>query len=186
MIETVARAQSTDPKVRREAWAELYETYYTYVLGYILLRVHHKPQAEDLAHDVFVRALRSVDRWEWQGREFGAWLSTIARHIVADYYKSSYHRTRAAFAPEELNERIDVDRRVSPPAVLEMVELAEVLAAVLRGLTADQYEVLRLRYLEGLSIRDTALKMDRNEGAVKALAFRATRNAAQLLPDGYR
>jgi RNA polymerase sigma-70 factor (ECF subfamily) len=55
-----------------------------------------------------------------------------------------------------------------------------------RKLNPDQQECIQLRFLQGLSVAETARVMDRNEGAVKALQHRAVRRLAQLLPDGLR
>jgi len=43
-----------------------------------------------------------------------------------------------------------------------------------------------LRFLQGLSVSETALAMDRNDGAIKALQHRAVRRLAKLLPEGLR
>ena len=67
-----------------------------------------------------------------------------------------------------------------------MLDLAtnEELLRCVRKLNADQQECISLRFLQGLSVAETAKIMDRNEGAVKALQHRAVRRLAQLLPGG--
>ncbi len=69
--------------------------------------------AEDLTSETFFRALRAINSFRWQGRDFGAWLTTIARNLITDHYKSSRSRletvsdeppenTEAAPGPEDL------------------------------------------------------------------------------------
>ena len=62
----------------------------------------------------------------------------------------------------------------------------EELLRCVRKLNPDQQECIQLRFLQGLSVAETAQIMDRNEGAVKALQHRAVRRLAQLLPEGLR
>ena len=69
--------------------------------------------------------------------------------------------------------------------MLEGATTDELLRCI-RKLNPDQQECIQLRFLQGLSVAETAHAMDRNEGAVKALQHRAIRRLAQLLPEGLR
>ena len=66
----------------------------TWILSirYIYFRVGSHPLAEDLTSETFLRALRRITDFTWQGRDFGAWLVTIARNLVADHFKSGRYR----------------------------------------------------------------------------------------------
>ncbi|MDQ3628663.1 MAG: hypothetical protein M3419_07625 [Actinomycetota bacterium] len=61
--------------------------------------------AEDLTSETFFRALRSISSFSWQGKNFGAWLTTIARNLVADHYTSS--RSRLEVVADEVPDRVD-------------------------------------------------------------------------------
>ncbi|MGW1491299.1 sigma-70 family RNA polymerase sigma factor [Streptomyces sp. NPDC002402] len=80
----VERAQAGDS----DAFGLLYDTYCDTVYRYVYYRVGGKTTAEDLTSDTFVRALARLDSFTWRGRDFGAWLVTIARNRVADHFKS--------------------------------------------------------------------------------------------------
>src|SRR5689334_21893723 len=84
----VARHQAGDP----HAYAEIYTRYRGDVQGFIYRRVQDRELAEDLTHDVFTRALRHIGRWQWQGKDVGAWLITIARNIVIDHIRNVRNR----------------------------------------------------------------------------------------------
>ncbi|MFF4155165.1 sigma-70 family RNA polymerase sigma factor [Streptomyces sp. NPDC001651] len=84
----VARAQHGD----RQAFGRLYDEYCDTVYRYVYYRVGAKATAEDLTSETFLRALRRIGTFTWQGRDFGAWLVTIARNLVADHFKSSRFR----------------------------------------------------------------------------------------------
>jgi RNA polymerase sigma-70 factor (ECF subfamily) len=62
----------------------------------------------------------------------------------------------------------------------------QALLGALKELPHEQQECLIMRFLQGLSIAETALVLDRSAGAVKQLQLRAIRNLAKLLPEGVR
>lgn len=172
----VRRAQGGEA----DAFAALYDRYVDVVYRYVFFRVADKSLAEDLTSETFLRALRRIESFHWQGRDFGAWLVTIARNLVADHYKSGRFRLEVTTA-----DILDADQAEEGPerGVLDALTSAAVLTAV-RQLGADQQECVVLRFLQGLSVAETAQIMNRKEGAIKALQYRAVRSLARLLPDG--
>jgi RNA polymerase sigma-70 factor (ECF subfamily) len=176
MMSLVERAQQGDA----DAFGELYDRYVDLVYRYVYYRVGMTALAEDLTSETFLRALRRIGTFTWQGRDFGAWLITISRNLVADHYKSGRFRLEVATA--DLLEA-GADRRQEGPedAVLESIANAELLEAV-RQLNPEQQECVVLRFLQGLSVAETALAMGKNEGAIKALQYRAVRTLGRLLP----
>jgi len=163
----VERAQAGD----REAFGDLYRQYRGTVYRYAQHRL--PSQAEDITSATFLRGLGSIGQVAWQGRDIGAWLVTIARNLIVDYYKS--HRVRREFALGDSREMDEaVERWADDPHVeAERVELRRVLVDAIDLLTRDQAAVVQLRYLVGLTTRETAQRMGINEGAVKARLMRA-------------
>ena len=171
--ELVQRAQAGDS----ESFGRLYDRYVDMVFRYLYYKVTDRGLAEDFTSETFLRALRRLDSFTYQGRDLGAWLVTIARNIVLDHVKSSRHRLevvtdevgdtgRAAVGPETL--------------VLEHLDNTALLRLVVQ-LGADQQECIVLRFLQGLSVAETAEIMGRNDGAIKALQHRAIRRLAGML-----
>ncbi len=60
----------------------------------------------------------------------------------------------------------------------------KVLLEAVRRLGPEQQECIALRFLQGLSVAETAAVMGKNEGAIKALQYRAVRSLGRLLPEG--
>ena len=174
----VRRAQAGDA----EAFGELYDHYVTMVHRYVYHRVGDRATAEDVTSETFVRALRRIDSLSFQGRDVGAWLVTIARNIVLDHVKSSRFRLEVI-----TGDMRDADRATAGPedAVLQGLTNAELLAGIAR-LSDEQRECVVLRFLQGLSVAETAAAMGKKDGAIKALQHRAVRRLAGLLPDGLR
>jgi RNA polymerase sigma-70 factor, ECF subfamily len=178
MMALVERAQSGEA----DAFGGLYDQYSDTVYRYIYYRVGSKATAEDLTSETFLRALRRIGTFTWQGRDFGAWLVTIARNLVADHFKSS--RFRLEVTTGEMLDANEVER-YPEDSVLESLSNAALLDAV-RRLNPQQQECVTLRFLQGLSVAETARVMGKNEGAIKTLQYRAVRTLARLLPDDVR
>ena len=179
VVVLVDRARDGDA----EAFGRLYDRYVELVYRYVYYRVGSSALAEDLTSETFLRALRRISSFTWQGRDFGAWLVTIARNLIADHFKSGRYRLEVTTDDvTTAGEQLTSD---SPEgAVLDALSNAALLRAV-RGLNAEQQECIVLRFLQGLSVAETALAMGKNEGAIKALQYRAVRSLARLLPEGF-
>jgi RNA polymerase sigma-70 factor (ECF subfamily) len=174
VVTLVAAAQAGDP----EAFGQLYDRYLDLVYRYVYYRVGSKALAEDLVSETFLRALRRIGTFEWQGRDFAAWLITIARNIIADHFKSGRFRLEVSTA-----DMLDADRATDGPEseVLDGITNASLLEAVKR-LNGEQQECVVLRFLQGLSVLETAQAMGKTEGAIKALQYRAVRTLGRMLP----
>ena len=77
------------------------------VYRFLFYRTRSQALAEDLTSETFFRALRSMNNFRWQGRDFGAWLMTIARNLATDHFKAG--RTRLELTTE------DMCRTTTPP-----------------------------------------------------------------------
>ncbi|MQA27735.1 MAG: sigma-70 family RNA polymerase sigma factor [Micromonosporaceae bacterium] len=177
----VERAQAGDV----EAFGQIYDRYLDTVFRYVYFRVGSRTLAEDLTQEAFLRALRRINSFTWQGRDLGAWLVTIARNLVADHFKSGRYRLEMSTSEVIAADREDRGPEGSPEAaVVSRLTNATLLKAVKR-LGAEQQECIVLRFLQGFSVAETARAMGKNEGAIKALQYRAVRALARLLPEGF-
>ncbi len=173
----VQRFQAGD----REAFAELYRRTYPTVLKFALYRLGKRPLAEDIAQETFVRALRRIDRFAWNGTDVAAWLITIARNLVADHFKGS-HFQRCVLVDEVVgHDQLDASPEGDPEnAVVQHFTNLRV-ARRIKELTPEQQECIVLRFFQGLPVAETARTMGITEGAAKALQYRALRKLAKLL-----
>ena len=159
------------------AFGELYARHNRLVVRYCWRRLGDLATAEDLAEEVWLRVLRYVERIGDRDRPFEALLMVIARNTVVEFYRSVWG-SRVARVPsdqvvffDEVLEGPSESERVDDE--LQMASVGALLrswAASLRGL---QFEVVALRFFEGLSVAETALKLGVSEGAVKAATHRA-------------
>jgi RNA polymerase sigma-70 factor, ECF subfamily len=173
------------------AFGALYDRYVDVVYRYVYFRLGDRELAEDITSETFLRALRRITSVSYQGRDVGAWFVTIARNIVLDHVKSSRYKLEivtdevsesgaAPFAGQSTGDNTGPEQQAMVSATR---------AALLRcvaELGDDQRECIVLRFIQGLSLSETAQIMKRNEGAIKALQHRAVRKLAQLLPPTWR
>jgi RNA polymerase sigma-70 factor (ECF subfamily) len=181
----VAAAQAGD----REAFGQLYLRYQSMVERFVSGRVSDWAAAQDLTSETFARAWRRIDSVsdQGQGRDVGAWLTTIARNLVSNRAASARQRCEqpAAVLPEP---RAGIGREVVTPeeevlAGLDRVEAGRVVARGVAGLSPVQRHCIELRDLQGCSIAETAAVMGRTPGAVKTLHHRARARLTRELRD---
>jgi len=159
----------------RAAFAELYDSYVDSVYRYVLYRVREPSDAEDLCSEVFTRAFANIHRYRWQGKSFLAWLYTIARNAVTD-------RRRRERPTVDLDKAFGIAED-GPTAHDHAVhgEHVDALRGAVKHLTGEQQEVIALRFVEHLSSREVAKVLGKNEGAIRALQFRALSRLRKLL-----
>jgi RNA polymerase sigma-70 factor, ECF subfamily len=165
-----------------EAFGQLYDHYQPSVYRFLFYRTRSATLAEDLTSETFFRALRNMTSFRWQGKDFGAWLMTIARNLATDHFKAG--RTRLESTTEDMGAHDDT---TEGPESLVLASLTnEMLLEALTQLPDEQRDCLVMRFLQGMSIAETAAVLGRSDGAVKQLQLRGVRNLAKLMPEGIR
>jgi len=171
--DVIERARNGD----RAAFGELYDTHVDSVYRYLLYRVREPSDAEDLTSEVFTRAFANIHRYRWQGKSFLAWLYTIARNAVTDRRR----RDRPTVDIEDAYGLAEDGPTAHERAVHG--EEVDALRGAVKYLTSEQQEVLVLRFVENLSSRQVAKILGKNEGAIRALQFRALGRLRKILHD---
>ena len=165
-----------------DAFGMLYDHYQASVYRFLFYRTRSSTLAEDLTSETFFRALRSMTNFRWQGKDFGAWLMTIARNLATDHFKAG--RTRLEMTTEDMGQHDDSTEGPETPVLASLTN--EMLLKALTQLPDEQRDCLVMRFLQGMSIAETASVLGRSDGAVKQLQLRGVRNLAKLMPEGIR
>jgi RNA polymerase sigma factor (sigma-70 family) len=148
--------------------ADAYRVLAPAVLGY--LRAEHAPDPEDLLGETFLQVARDLRRFKGDEDELRRWVFTIARHRLID------ERRRRSRRPHVVDER-PPDLAAPPPDE----SLDACLIAALECLSADQREIILLRFVADLPLRSVAAMTGRSAGAVKALQHRGLERLRILL-----
>lgn len=144
------------------SFADLYEENFDRIYAYVAKRLRDRAAAQDVTSDVFHHALANLQNYEPRGIPFAAWLFRIAANKVYDYRQRQHYEQKLP-PPNLVDQQADYE---------EAEQTARLFSAV-RRLPADQRRVIEMRFVDQKSIRETAEKLQRSEGAVKQLQLRA-------------
>jgi RNA polymerase sigma-70 factor (ECF subfamily) len=162
---------------KRAAVAELYETHFERVARYVAVRIGNMDEAEDLASEVFVRALRSVKDYKETGAPLEAWVFRIAHNLVVDHLRSRSRRP----SPVPLDEDAPVASQHNPGEDLESQEEVRQLQQAMAQLTPAQRQVLTLRFSSGMTSEQVAEVMGKKAGAVREMQSAGIKKLRQIL-----
>ena len=145
-------------------FVDVYDRYVDRVYAYVSRRAGSRTVAEDITSEVFQQALANLARFEWRGVPFAAWLYRMAANGVADHWRRQGRESLDPL-PDLPDERMheELERRIG------LFQLVDRLPDL-------QRRVIEMRFVEDKSIRDVAAMLERTEGAVKQLQFRALEN----------
>ena len=144
----------------------LFQRYNQSVFRYLYYRVNDLHTAEDLTSEVFIRMLRALPGYRFQGVSFQAWLFQIARNLSVDHFRRS-----ASHPNVELQENL-VSGDLDPAATAENSLTSESLRKALAQLPSEQREVVVLRFILSFPIAEVASVLNRSEDSVKGLQRR--------------
>jgi RNA polymerase sigma-70 factor (ECF subfamily) len=171
--EIIAKANK-DP----ERFGELYDEYYSKILGYCLKRTANIQIAEDLTSEVFFKALNKLWQFRWRNISFSSWLYKIATNEINDYYKEKY---RPSISLDYLQERIGYDVPTEDNSQRDLIDkeiqnekqLAYYkIIRYLKDLPIKYQEVITLKYFEYKKISEISEILGKKEGTIKSLLSR--------------
>ena len=163
---------------KRAVVAGLYETHFERVARYIAVRTGNMDEAEDLASEVFVRALRSVEHYKETGAPMEAWIFKIAHNLTVDYLRS---RSRKPTLVPLLENNDPPDRKDNLGEGLEHQEEVRQLQQAMAQLTDAQRQVLALRFGSGMTSEQVAEIMGKKPGAVREMQSAGIKKLRQIL-----
>lgn len=162
---------------------KLFEMYYIEfrrdIFWYIYKKINKRELAEDMTADVFMKLLNNTEVIEKRDKNgVRAWLYTVSRNQVIDYYRKN-----------STNSDVDVE-----PEVFELIactkdshlkeaikdEQFEILRALLEGLDPEEQEIIHLRFRDEMKFSEIAEIMDKKEGAIKMSLYRALEKIKEL------
>jgi RNA polymerase sigma-70 factor, ECF subfamily len=162
--ELVARAQQGD----REALEELYLLHFDRIYSYLHMSVGNRHDAEDLTTQTFLKMLEAIGRFRWQSAPFSAWLFRIAHNLAMDHFRANRRWQPEEEVPEppdaeEISAEDEAMHSIGRQSMLELIE----------NLSADQQQVLTLKFVFNFANADVATILGKTEGAIKSLQHRA-------------
>lgn len=160
----------------------LYGTYHHSLFQFLFYMVRNRQIAEELVQEVYIKVLNSYSSFKGDSSE-KTWLYSIARHVGVDWIRSQNRKKRKFLGLFELSEKEYQIRDENPlpdEIVVEQEEMKEVYQ-MLGKCSLDQQQVIILRYIESLSICETATVLGWTESKVKTTQHRAIKALKELL-----
>jgi RNA polymerase sigma-70 factor (ECF subfamily) len=173
-------SRAVDPDARLVAAARvdakqflaLYDRYFARVLGYVRLRVRDQAVCEDVASQVFTKALEQIGRFRGDG-SFAGWLFQIVRNAV---YDAQRQRPTEPLAGERVAAEPTPEERVLAR------ERAQELHALIRELRPDQQHLLALRYGAGMGFDEIGAILDRPPATTRVQMHRILEELRRRYP----
>lgn len=160
------------------AFGALYDHYQAIIYRFILIKVGRREEAEDITHQVFLSAWQKMASYKHRGFPFSSWLYQIARNQVIDHYRSNKNDVSLdASDPESFAAAVDHQADLGEKMQIEKVRIA------IARLKPDYQDVIILRFVEDMSIKEASAALGKSEGAVKLAQHRAIRELKKILAD---
>lgn len=170
--ELVERAKTND-----QAFKELYDKYFPRIYQFILKRVSHQETAEDLMSETFMKAFTNLQKYEFKGYTFGAWLYRIAGNVVIDYYRKEY---KYKMVDIEDYERIADDK--TPDQDVQQLQDRQQIEKLLDTLPQNEREIIELKFFAELSNQEIAEALNIKANHAGVIIYRALKKLSKNNP----
>lgn len=157
----------------REAMESLYDSYANDVYRYARMTLGNAEEAYDVVQEVFLRAYRSWGTFRGESN-VKTWLMTIARHYIIDVYRKK-RAQETIFCNTELLDDI-ADESVP-------MHLAVMVQDVLGRLKVEYRQAVVLRYIENLSVSETASVLGWSETKVRNATHRGLQKLRKVFDE---
>lgn len=149
------------------AFGVLYERYASKVFRFLLGRIGNRQDAEDLTTEVFVRVWKYIPKFNDQGLPFSSFVFQVSRNLLIDTYRKKHHDAFLEQDPPIPDIEATNDEEINTGITLEDIRNG------LNDLPEDYQTVLTLRFFNNFSPKEISEIMQRSEGAIRILQFRA-------------
>jgi RNA polymerase sigma-70 factor (ECF subfamily) len=161
--EDVIKKARKDPK----AFKPIYEKYYKQIFIFILHRVGSKDQSADITSQVFLKALTSLERYEFRGLPFSSFLYRIAVNECNTFFRRNKRERLVVLEDEHVDELYD---EMFGDDLREELRLK--LPLILEKLKPEELQLIELRFLEGRPFKEVAEILDITETYAKVRTYR--------------
>jgi RNA polymerase sigma-70 factor (ECF subfamily) len=151
---------------------DLYEKYHQDVFQFLFYMVRNREQAEDLMQEVYIRVLKSYQHFEGKSSE-KTWLFSIARNVAIDAFRKQKGWKQRIIEKFDWSSQQVKDEYPIPEEIALQKEEIQIMYQGLENCTVDQKMVVIMRYIQELSITETAEALGWTESKVKTTQHRA-------------
>ncbi|KYH28218.1 MULTISPECIES: RNA polymerase sigma factor [Clostridium] len=146
---------------------------------YIYYKVQNKEEAEDIIQETYIKAISYMQKNHINMNKCMAFLKTVALNVLRDRWRKNKRKGKVI----NLDEVTLKEDRIEDST--ENMIQREIIENALGLLNDEQRTVIELRILKGYSVADTAKAMNKKEGTVRVLQYRALQNLRKVLKKDY-
>ncbi|WP_042346290.1 RNA polymerase sigma factor SigX [Bacillus massiliigorillae] len=161
---------------------DLYEKYHQEVFQFLFYMVKNRETAEDLMQEVYIKVLHSYERFEGKSSE-KTWLYSIARNTAIDHFRKQKTWMQRVLYNFDWSRDTIKDSQPLPEEIAVLNDNMRTIFASLDHCTVDQRMVLILRFVQSLSIVETAEVLGWTASKVKTTQHRALKMVRTMLED---
>ena len=154
----------------KKAVNRFYKTYKSRLLNFILRKIGNPKDAEEILQDTFMSSLDSLPLFSLRSSLY-TWICSIARHEIVDFYRRKKLKT-IIFSRLPFLKKV-VDKALGPELALQEKEAKQRIYQTFKNLSEGYAQILRLKYIEGLSMAQIACKLEKTVKAVESKLSRA-------------
>lgn len=177
----IEQAQDGDQR----AFTQIFDEYFTRIIGYTFRRVLDGDVAQDITANVFLKLVQNLHKFEWRHEQsFNGWIFRIASNEVNTYFRN---QQKYRFLPPEeaaevlANWTLDDDQRATIEKELDQHERYVLLHKAISRLGEREQAIIRLYYFEHLPHKAVAEVLAMREGAVRTAMHRAQSRLEKIL-----
>jgi len=165
----------------RQAFVKAYDLYVDQIYRFIYFKVGNKEEAEDLSSAVFLKIWSYLQENNIiDSKTLRSLLYKIARNIIIDHYRKINQSENVSLDKTmEQGGLIDVKQDIAQRA--EVMSDLMVIETKLPELKEEYREVIIMRYINELSIKEIAEILDKSKGNVRVLIYRALSTLKELM-----
>jgi RNA polymerase sigma-70 factor (ECF subfamily) len=171
LIELAVRGDSS-------AFGSLYDHYQAMIYRFVVIKVGSREEAEDITHQVFLSAWQKVRAYKHRGHPFSSWLYRIARNQVIDHYRAK----KGDVSIDKIDPEVFATIERTADDLAQKFQLETVRKAI-AALKPDYQDVIIMRFVEDISLKETAAILKKSEGAIKLIQHRAVKELKKALGD---
>lgn len=150
----------------------MYEQYADDIFRYLYVRVKDVQLAEDITADVFTRAWKNIDRFDFKHSR--GWLYKIAQNSLIDHWR----KKKDMHLDEDMEVASDAD---SLEDQVDTILDAQLVRSAIAKLPPNMQSVVTMRFLLGYSAKQTAENLSTTENNVRIIQFRALKKMEAML-----
>tara|TARA_Y100000589_G_C27051969_1_gene587693 strand:- start:145 stop:723 length:579 start_codon:yes stop_codon:yes gene_type:complete len=144
----------------------IYNNHYKIVFQFIYQRTGNETTTSDITSEVFYKALKNLNRYEFKGLPFSSWLIRIAQNEIITYYRKNRKSKIVRLETKHL-QNLKMEDNTN-----QKKDFGPILLNTITKLKIDDFQLLEMRFFENRPFKEIAKILDKRESAVKMKVYR--------------